>query len=191
MLYGLICRLGVEGGVVLGLTLAELISFCWNHRNCPSHGGSCSPSQKVYFFNRRLHHGQIGALLLPSLFLRRTSVPAAILTGIGIGLVRDDYADFKEWFRFKKGDENKDRKIFKSENDPYSGNQEFAERHLYDKSINNIKKPPLFLVCKKMVAEIEAQFDSVSNIVLQSRKLRRQRRHAYYRFKRWENSVHR
>jgi len=181
-----ICRLGVEGGVVIGLILAEIISGYWNHRNRTSHGGSYSPSQKVYFFNRRLHHGQIGALLLPSLFLRRTSVPAAILTGIGIGLVRDDYADFKEWFRFKKGDENKDRKIFKSENDPYSGNQEFAEKHLYDKSINNINKPT-----KKIVTEIEAQFDSVSNIVLHSQKLRRQRRRAYYRFKRWENSAHR
>jgi hypothetical protein len=126
MLYGLLCGLGVEGGLVLGLTLAEVITDYWNYRNRTSRGGRRPSPQKVYFFNRRVHHGQIGALLMLSLFFRGTSVPAAILTGIGIGLVKDDYADLKDWFRFKKEGKNRNRKYSKSEqehdNDLYSGN---------------------------------------------------------------------
>lgn len=103
VLFGLLCGLGVEGGIILGLTAAEVIAGYWNKRNRTNPGGSPPPPpQKVYFFNRRMHHGQIGALLMLSLFFRGTSVPAAILTGLGIGLVKDDYADFKEWFLFKK-----------------------------------------------------------------------------------------
>jgi hypothetical protein len=68
--YGLLCSLGVEGGLILGLTAAEVIAGYWNKRNRTNPGGSSSPSpQKVYFFNRRMHHGQIGALLMLSLFL--------------------------------------------------------------------------------------------------------------------------
>jgi hypothetical protein len=103
VLYGVLCGLGVEGGLILGLTAAEVIAGYWNKRNRTNPVGSpLPPPQKVYFFNRRMHHGQIGALLMLSLFFRGTSVPAAILTGLGIGLVKDDYADFKEWFLFKK-----------------------------------------------------------------------------------------
>jgi len=127
VLYGLLCSLGVEGGLILGLTAAEVIAGYWNKRNRTNPGGSPSPSpQKVYFFNRRMHHGQIGTLLMLSLFFRGTSVPAAILTGLGIGLVKDDYADFKEWFLFKKKDENENEKSSKPDydNDLYSGKQE-------------------------------------------------------------------
>jgi hypothetical protein len=103
VLYGLLCGLRVEGGLILGLTAAEVIAGYWHNRNRTNPGGSPhSPPQKVYFFNRRMHHGQIGALLMLSLFFRGTPVPAAILAGLGIGLVKDDYADFKEWFLFKK-----------------------------------------------------------------------------------------
>ena len=69
MLYGFLGGLGVEGGLILGLTLAEAITNYWNYRNSTSHGGSRHSPQKVYFFNRRVHHGQIGVLLLLSLFL--------------------------------------------------------------------------------------------------------------------------
>ena len=44
-------------------------------------------------------------MALSSLLLRRTSIPtvtAAILTGIGIGLIKDDCGDIREWFRLKK-----------------------------------------------------------------------------------------
>lgn len=163
MLYGLLCGLGVEGGLMLGLTLAEVITDYWNYRNRTSRGERRPSPQKVYFFNRRVHHGQIGALLLLSLFFRGTSVPAAILTGIGIGLIKDDYADLKDWFRFKKEGENRNRKYSKSEqehdNDHYSGNHE-------DINILASNKPPY------------------------SVELRRQRRRTYYRFKRWQNSTH-
>jgi len=187
MLYGLLCGLGVEGGLVLGLILAEVITDYWNYRNRTSRGGSRPSHQKVYFFNRRVHHGQIGALLLLSLFFRGTSVPAAILTGIGIGLVKDDYIDFKDWFRFKKGDENRNRKYSKSEqerdNDLYSGNQVGI-------NILASNRPALLSMYEKIVAVVESQYESINDIKRYSNlELRRQRRRTYYRFKRWEKST--
>ena len=201
VLYGLLCGLGVEGGLILGLTAAEVLAGYWNNKNRTNPTGSPpSPPQKVYFFNRRMHHGQIGALLMLSLFFRGTPVPAAILTGLGIGLVKDDYADFKEWFLFKKKDENENEKSSKPDhdNDYYSGNQEVIEGYLHGENIDgenidgeNIditasNKPFLLSVYKKIVTVVEAQFESVSDIKSQSRELRRQRIRTYYRFKRWE-----
>ena len=89
MLYGLLCSLGIRGGLIIGTTTAELLTSCWHSRH------NQLPPPKVYFFNRRIHHGEIGALLgISALFLRGTSSPtaaaAAILTGMGIGLVKDD-----------------------------------------------------------------------------------------------------
>lgn len=195
VLYGLLCGLGVEGGLILGLTAAEVIAGYWNKRNRTNPGGSPPPSpQKVYFFNRRMHHGQIGTLLMLSLFFRGTSVPAAILTGLGIGLVKDDYADFKEWFLFKKKDENENEKSSKPDydNDLYSGNQEVIEGHLHDKSIDITasNKPPLLSMCERIATVFETRLESISDMKSQSRELRRQRRSIYYRFKRWENGIH-
>jgi hypothetical protein len=34
--------------------------------------------------------------------LHKYPISAGILTGIGFGLVKDDHADIKEWFTFKK-----------------------------------------------------------------------------------------
>jgi len=101
MLYGLLCSLGIRGGLMIGTTAAEILTSYWHSR----HNESSPP--KVYFFNRRIHHGEIGALLgLSSLFLRGTSFPtaaaAAILTGMGIGLVKDDYLDIMDWFKLTK-----------------------------------------------------------------------------------------
>ena len=195
VLYGLLCGLGVEGGLILGLTAAEVLASYWNNKNRTNPEGSPpSPPQKVYFFNRRMHHGQIGALLMLSLFFRGMPVPAAILAGLGIGLVKDDYADFKEWFLFKKKDENENEKSSKPDhdNDYYSGNQ-VIEGCLHGENIDgeNIditasNKPVLLSVYKKIVTVVEAQFESVSDIKSQSRELRRQRIRTYYRFKRWE-----
>lgn len=193
VLYGLLCGLGVQGGLTLGLIAAEVIVGYWNNRNRTNPEGSppFSP-QKVYFFNRRMHHGQIGALLMLSLFFRGTSVPAAILTGIGIGLVKDDYADFKEWFLFKKRDENENRKSSKSEDDDiYSGNQEVIESHFHNESVNTTdsNNPPLLSMYEKVGAAIESLFESVSTMKSRSKELRRQRRRTYYRFMTWENSA--
>jgi hypothetical protein len=135
VLYGLLCGLGVKGGLVLCLTAAEIIAGYWNNRNRTNSGGSYPFSpQKVYFFNRRIHHGQIGALLMLSLFFKGTSVPAAILTGIGIGLIKDDYADFKEWFLFKKRDKKRSYKP-NYDNDLYSGQVQSRELRRQRRSI--------------------------------------------------------
>jgi hypothetical protein len=100
VLCGLLCSLGIKGGLLIGTTAAEILTSYWHSRYNES-----SPP-KVYFFNRRIHHGEIGALLgLSSLFLRGTSFPtaaAAILTGMGIGLVKDDYLDIMDWFKLTK-----------------------------------------------------------------------------------------
>lgn len=194
VLYGLLCGLGVEGGIILGLTAAEVIAGYWNNRNRTNSGRSPpSPPQKVYFFNRRMHHGQIGTLLMLSLFFRGTSVPAAILTGLGIGLVKDDYPDFREWFLFKKRDENENKKSSKPDldNDGYSGNQEVIERHLHGKNIDTttLNKPPLLSICERIATVFETQLESISDMKSQSRELRRQRRSIYYRFKRWEDDI--
>jgi hypothetical protein len=183
MLYGLLCSLGVEGGLILGLTAAEVIAGYWNKRNRTNPGGSPSPSpQKVYLFNRRMHHGQIGALLMLSVFFRGTSVPAAILTGLGIGLVKDDYADFKEWFLFKKKDENENEKSSKPDYDNglYSGKQKGID-------ITASNKAPLLSMCERIATVFETRLESISDTKSQSRELRRQRRSVYYKFKRWEN----
>ena len=194
VLYALLCGLGVEGGLILGLTAAEIIASYWNNRNRTNSGGSPpSTPQKVYLFNRRMHHGQIGALLMLSLFFRNTPVPVAILTGLGIGLVKDEYADFKEWFLFKKKDQNENKKSFKPdhENDYYSGNQDVIEDHLHSENIDiaTSNKPLLLSMYEKIVTIIETQSDSVNNMKSQSRELQRQRRSTYYRFKRWENGI--
>ena len=107
VLFGLLCGLGIRGGLILGIAVAETLTSYWNSRYMPSH------PPKVYAFNRRIHHGEIGALLaLSSLLLKRTTPAAsiaAIVTGIGLGLVNDDRADFMEWFRLKKKDMERDQ----------------------------------------------------------------------------------
>ena len=86
---------------MLGFATAELLLSYWKSRY------NESPSPRVYIFGRRIHHGEIGTLLaLSSIFFGRTSIsmPATILTGIGLRLVMDDCVDFSEWFRLKKKD---------------------------------------------------------------------------------------
>jgi hypothetical protein len=55
----------------------------WNSRILPP---------EVHILGRRVHHGEIGAILSLS----------SLLAGIGTGLAKDDLVDIKEWFRFKK-----------------------------------------------------------------------------------------
>jgi hypothetical protein len=77
-----------------GLDIANIISYFWNLQKNPG---------KVYISNRRIHHGEIGSLLgLSNLFKKSQSVVAGILSGLGEGLIKDDYADKDEWFTFKK-----------------------------------------------------------------------------------------
>ena len=86
--------IGMRGAAIIGFAVAELLTNYWNSKENPS---------KVYVFGRRVHHGEIGALLPLFLLFGKLAVPAAsILAGLGVGLVKDDFTDIKQWFRFKK-----------------------------------------------------------------------------------------
>jgi hypothetical protein len=77
----------------IGLTIAKLLTSSWSSQQKPP---------KIHLFNRRVHHGEIGALLGLSILCAKYPIPAEILAGIGSGLVKDDRDDMKEWFTFKK-----------------------------------------------------------------------------------------
>jgi hypothetical protein len=78
----------------LGMSIAKLITYSWNSQEKPG---------KVYLFNRRVHHGGIGSLLgLSNLLKKSQPIPTGILSGLGEGLAKDDYADRYEWFKFEK-----------------------------------------------------------------------------------------
>ena len=77
----------------LGSAVADMLTSYWNSKENPS---------KVYIFNRRVHHGAIGALLGLSTLYKNNPMITGILSGLGSGLQKDDYNDLKEWFLFKK-----------------------------------------------------------------------------------------
>ena len=86
----------------LGSAVADMLTSYWNSKENPS---------KVYMFNRRVHHGAVGALLGLSGLYKNNPMVTDILSGLGAGLQKDDYNDFKEWFLFKKKeDDAKDSK---------------------------------------------------------------------------------
>jgi hypothetical protein len=87
----------------LGSAVADMLTSYWNSKENPF---------KVYLFNRRVHHGTIGALLGLSNLYKDSPMVTGILSGLGSGLQKDDYNDFKEWFLFKKrGDEGEEKTI--------------------------------------------------------------------------------
>jgi hypothetical protein len=96
LLFGSICT---KGALILGIAASEILMHYWNSRK---------PLPEIHIFGRRVHHGEIGALLsMSSLLVGKVPIPAAvfgILAGVGTGLVKDDIVDIKEWFRFKKMD---------------------------------------------------------------------------------------
>ena len=77
----------------IGSAIADILTSYWNSKENPS---------KVYIFNRRVHHGAIGALLGLSALYKKQPMITGILSGLGAGLAKDDYNDFKEWFLFRK-----------------------------------------------------------------------------------------
>ena len=91
--------IGTKVALMLGFTAAEIMMRHWNSKKV---------SLEVYIFGRRVHHGEIGALLsVSSLLVGKVPIPAAalgIIAGVGAGLIKGDLADIKEWFRFKKMD---------------------------------------------------------------------------------------
>jgi hypothetical protein len=186
VLFGLLCGLGIRGGLVLGIAVAEILTSYWNSRYMPSH------PPKVYAFNRRIHHGEIGALLaLSSLLLKRTTPAAsiaAIVTGIGLGLVNDDRADFMEWFRLKKKEMERDQDKQNEEKAVLLQRQQVAakkDRHdveekemdIYTETNPSIKIPEkvnLEHMRKQIRNLINIQTQSVKEIDLQIRRSQKQ-----------------
>ena len=82
----------------IGSAIADILTSYWNSKQNPS---------KVYIFNRRVHHGAIGALLGLSALYKKQPMITGILSGLGAGLAKDDYNDVKEWFLFKKMDDER------------------------------------------------------------------------------------
>ena len=85
----------------LGSAVADMLTSQWNSQENPS---------KVYLFNRRVHHGAIGALLGLSSVYKKNPLVTGILSGLGAGLKKDDYKDSKEWFLFRKKEDDREEK---------------------------------------------------------------------------------
>ncbi len=169
---------------MLGFATAELLLSYWKSRY------NESPSPRVDIFGRRIHHGEIGTLLaLSSLFFGRTSIsmPATILTGIGLRLVMDDYADFSEWFKLKKKDafqrpragallDQKKEPILEHINN--NNNNEVIPSFLCkNESISNAKITSKNIILeslrKQIRSIIEAQTQSINCIELQIQQSRK------------------
>ena len=82
----------------VGSAVADMLTSQWNSQENPS---------KVYLFNRRVHHGAIGALLGLSSLYKKIPLVTGILSGLGAGLQKDDSKDSKEWFLFRKKEDEK------------------------------------------------------------------------------------
>lgn len=80
-----------------GSSIANTLTSRWNSQENPG---------KVYVANRRVHHGGIGSVMKLSRFFKKSEpIATGIVSGIGEGLAKDDYSDKKEWFKFKKKEE--------------------------------------------------------------------------------------
>lgn len=190
-MFGFLCALGIRGGLVLGITTAEILTSHWNSRY-----KSSSHPPKIYAFNRRIHHGEIGTILaLSSLFLRGATPAAsvaAIFTGIGIGLVKDDHADIMEWFRLKKKEVKIDQNQQKGEREeeeeeaireyPHHSLANTQEEHPgdlytettpYGKTKSNSQKVNLEHLRKQIQNLIDIQSQTVKEIELQVKRSQR------------------
>ena len=83
----------------VGSAVADMLTSQWNSQKNPS---------KVYLFNRRVHHGAIGALLGLSSLYKKNPLVTGILSGLGAGLQKDDSKDSKEWFLFRKKEDDRE-----------------------------------------------------------------------------------
>ena len=82
----------------VGSAVADMLTSYWNSQDNP---------YKVYLFNRRVHHGTIGALLGLSSIYKKNPLVTGILSGLGAGLKKDDSKDSKEWFLFRKKEDER------------------------------------------------------------------------------------
>ena len=76
----------------VGSAVADMLTSYWNSQKNPT---------KVYLFNRRVHHGAIGALLGLSSIYKKNPLVTGIPSGLGAGLQKDDSKDSEEWFLFR------------------------------------------------------------------------------------------
>ena len=186
-MFGFLCALGIRGGLVLGIATAEILTSYWSSR----YRSSSSHPPKIYAFNRRIHHGEIGTILaLSSLFLRGATPAAsvaAIFTGIGIGLVKDDHADIMEWFRLKKKEMQIDQNQQKAERGEEEALREYPHHSLantqeecpgdlytetipYHKTKSNSQKVNLEHLRKQIRNLIDIQSQTVKDIELQIKR---------------------
>ena len=78
---------------ILGFAVSEIAVHYWKKKN----------PLKVYFFERRIHHGEIGVILLCILSLAKISpILSSFVIGCGLGLMKDDLQDKSKWFKFQK-----------------------------------------------------------------------------------------
>lgn len=190
-MFGFLCALGIRGGLLLGITTAEILTSYWSSR----YKSSSSHPPKIYAFNRRIHHGEIGAIIaLSSLFLRGATPAAsvaAIFTGIGIGLVKDDHADIMEWFRLKKKEVKIDQNQQKGEREEEEAIREYPHHSLantqeehpgdlytettpyYHKTKSNSQKINLEHLRKQIQNLIDIQSQTVKEIELQIKRSQR------------------
>ena len=188
-MFGFLCALGIRGGFILGITAAEILTSYWSSRY-----RSSSHPPKIYAFNRRIHHGEVGTILaLSSLFLRGASPAAsvaAIFTGIGIGLVKDDHADIMEWFKLKKkviqidqnqqkGERGGGEAIREHPNHPIVKTEEafsgsfYVNHSSYYKTKSNLEKVNLEHLRKQIRNLIDIQSQTVKEIELQIKRSQR------------------
>jgi len=78
---------------IVGLAVSQITIRYWK-KKYPS---------KVYLFERRIHHGEIGVLLLCIISMGKISpLFCSFIIGCGLGLVKDDIHDKSNWFKFQK-----------------------------------------------------------------------------------------
>jgi hypothetical protein len=78
---------------IVGLAVSQITIRYWK-KKYPS---------KVYLFERRTHHGEIGILLLCIISMGKISpMLSSFVIGCGLGLMKDDLQDRSKWFKFQK-----------------------------------------------------------------------------------------
>ena len=78
---------------IVGFAISEITMHYWK-KYYPS---------KVYLFERRINHGEIGVILLSILSIGKIPpILSSFVIGCGLGLIRDDLQDKSKWFKFQK-----------------------------------------------------------------------------------------
>ena len=77
---------------IIGLAVSEITTYYWKKKH----------PYKIYFFDRRIPHGEIGLLLCILSLGKISPVLCSFIIGCGLGLIKDDMHDKSKWFRFQK-----------------------------------------------------------------------------------------